>query len=269
MNASGEADGALILLTLEEAALLSTQEARSPCVKLFLVQRMRCGHASVRTMGHESNLTNLTNLQVVSTEAMACQQTWAEGRGRSHCSGRRGQSKGLTSNNRVTSKSGATFQSGAIPRVGWLSPLRQHAEMGRARHENWRNIRCFPGGARRMDRKPRFDLIPFEFLEAVAEVLTHGAVKYGPYNWKRGRKDFFLDAWNHAFVHLQKFKDVGAHAKVNKFEQRPVQWTERAINQEAPAAITPANSWCSDHFPAFRGAPPGMISTACKRRLRR
>ena len=38
-------------------------------------------------------------------------------------------------------------------------------------------------------------------------MLTSGAVKYGPYNWKRGQKDFFLDAWNHAFVHLQKFKE--------------------------------------------------------------
>ena len=79
--------------------------------------------------------------------------------------------------------------------------------MGQFRHENRRNIRRFPGGARRTDRKPRFDLIPFEFLESVAEVLTRAAVKYGPYNWKRGQKDFFLDAWNHAFVHLQKFKE--------------------------------------------------------------
>ena len=65
----------------------------------------------------------------------------------------------------------------------------------------------FSGGARRSDRKPRFDLIPFVFLEAVAEVLTKGAATYGPHNWKRGDKDFFLDAWNHAFVHLQKFKE--------------------------------------------------------------
>jgi hypothetical protein len=65
-------------------------------------------------------------------------------------------------------------------------------------------MRRFPGGARRSDRKPRFDLIPFEFLEAVAQVLTSGTDKYGPYNWKRGQKDFFLDAWNHAFVHLRK-----------------------------------------------------------------
>jgi dATP/dGTP diphosphohydrolase len=74
-------------------------------------------------------------------------------------------------------------------------------------NKNQHNIRRFPGGARRSDRKPRFDLVPFEFLEAVAEVLTSGAGRYGPYNWKRGRKDFFLDAWNHALVHLQKFKE--------------------------------------------------------------
>src|SRR5437870_611111 len=76
--------------------------------------------------------------------------------------------------------------------------------MARVQPDNRRNMRRFPGGAARTDRKPRFDLIPFEFLEAVANVLTSGAVKHGPYNWKRGQKDFFLDAWSHAFVHLQK-----------------------------------------------------------------
>ena len=82
--------------------------------------------------------------------------------------------------------------------------------MARNQPENRRNVRRFVGGARRTDRKPRFDLIPFEFLESVAEVLTLGAARYGPCNWKRGRKDFFLDAWNHAFVHLQKFKEGDA-----------------------------------------------------------
>src|SRR5439155_14372890 len=79
--------------------------------------------------------------------------------------------------------------------------------MGKVRPRSQHTVRRFPGGAGRTDRKPRFDLIPFEFLESIAEVLSAGAVKYGPYNWKRGRKDFFLDAWNHAFVHLQKFKE--------------------------------------------------------------
>src|SRR5260370_28684202 len=72
------------------------------------------------------------------------------------------------------------------------------------------NMARFVGSAKRADKKPRFDLIPFEFLESVAGVLSSGAVKYGPYNWKRGQKDFFLDAWNHAFVHLEKFKEGDA-----------------------------------------------------------
>ena len=79
--------------------------------------------------------------------------------------------------------------------------------MGQVQHGKRRNIRRFPGGARRSDRKPRFDLIPFEFLESIAEALTRGAARFGSYNWKRGQKDFFLDAWNHAFVHLQMFKE--------------------------------------------------------------
>jgi dATP/dGTP diphosphohydrolase len=85
--------------------------------------------------------------------------------------------------------------------------LRQHVGMDQVQHGNRRNIRCFAGDARRTDRKPRFDLIPFEFLESVEKALTHAAARYGPYNWKRGQKDFFLDASNHAFVHLQKFKE--------------------------------------------------------------
>ncbi len=72
------------------------------------------------------------------------------------------------------------------------------------------SVACFAGGAKQRDRKPRFDLIPFEFLESVAGALSSGAIKCGPYNWKRGEKDFFLDAWNHAFVHLQKFKEGDA-----------------------------------------------------------
>lgn len=32
--------------------------------------------------------------------------------------------------------------------------------------------------------KPRMDLLPFEALEAVAEVLTYGAEKYADNNWQ-------------------------------------------------------------------------------------
>lgn len=34
--------------------------------------------------------------------------------------------------------------------------------------------------------KPRMDLIPPEALFALADVLTHGADKYGERNWERG-----------------------------------------------------------------------------------
>ena len=91
-----------------------------------------------------------------------------------------------------------------------------------------------------MDRKPRFDLIPFEFLEAVAEVLTHGAVKYGPYNWKRGRKDFFLEAiamFDHVqrgdphwlsiqFMKSQKVDRVAAAELLESFEDTFMEWLQ-------------------------------------------
>jgi dATP/dGTP diphosphohydrolase len=108
---------------------------------------------------------------------------------------------------RRTPEAAQLSNSEEIARLVWLLPLRQRVGMGQVQHENRHNLRCFNAGARRTDRKPRFDLIPFEFLESVAEVLTEGAVRYGAYNWKRWQKGFFLDAWNHAFVHLQKFKE--------------------------------------------------------------
>lgn len=34
--------------------------------------------------------------------------------------------------------------------------------------------------------KPRYDLIPPEFLEETAQVLAYGAQKYSPHNWSAG-----------------------------------------------------------------------------------
>lgn len=36
--------------------------------------------------------------------------------------------------------------------------------------------------------KPRYDLIPFNALDDVAAVLTYGAAKYAPDNWRRIRE---------------------------------------------------------------------------------
>jgi hypothetical protein len=43
------------------------------------------------------------------------------------------------------------------------------------------------------DGKPRFDLLPPEFLEDTAKVLTFGAMKYQPRNWEKGM------AWGRVF----------------------------------------------------------------------
>jgi len=39
-------------------------------------------------------------------------------------------------------------------------------------------------GIKHDGEKPRMDLLPFEALEAVAEVLTYGARKYAPDAWR-------------------------------------------------------------------------------------
>lgn len=48
-----------------------------------------------------------------------------------------------------------------------------------------------PGEARKSIEsatKPRFDLVPWEAIEEIAEVLTYGAAKYEAHNWARGAR---------------------------------------------------------------------------------
>lgn len=53
--------------------------------------------------------------------------------------------------------------------------------------------------------KPRMSLIDASFLFGMARVLTFGAGKYGPHNWRGGiEMDRLLDA---AFRHLNAFND--------------------------------------------------------------
>lgn len=42
------------------------------------------------------------------------------------------------------------------------------------------------GGIKADLGKPRYDLLPLAGLRAIAEVLTHGAEKYAPHNWRQG-----------------------------------------------------------------------------------
>lgn len=43
-------------------------------------------------------------------------------------------------------------------------------------------------GVKADGEKPRWDLLPFDALEAIAEVMTYGAAKYEDRNWERGMR---------------------------------------------------------------------------------
>lgn len=53
------------------------------------------------------------------------------------------------------------------------------------------------------DDKLRYDLIPLEALEAIAEVFTRGGKKYGDHNWREGFRWGRL--WAAALRHLVAF----------------------------------------------------------------
>ncbi len=65
----------------------------------------------------------------------------------------------------------------------------------------------YASGMKRSERKPRFDLIYSEWLRGVAKVMTVGAIKYEPNNWKLGDRDAAIDAINHLEDHWLKLKD--------------------------------------------------------------
>lgn len=58
--------------------------------------------------------------------------------------------------------------------------------------------------------KPRWSLLPFEALEEVVEVLTSGAKKYAPNNWKYvpDADDRYMDA---AFRHMAQYMQGDKH----------------------------------------------------------
>lgn len=48
-------------------------------------------------------------------------------------------------------------------------------------------VDCQPNSATKYDTdKNRLELLPFEALEEVGWVMTYGAAKYAPHNWRRG-----------------------------------------------------------------------------------
>ena len=54
------------------------------------------------------------------------------------------------------------------------------------------------------DVKLRYSLIPPEVLQELAKILTHGAAKYAPNNWKKCEDTSFY--WDSLFRHLQSHR---------------------------------------------------------------
>lgn len=69
----------------------------------------------------------------------------------------------------------------------------------------------FDTGSRRDTRagKGRFDLIPPEFLQALAELYEAGALKYGDRNWEKGQpvSRYFDSAQRHQNKWVQGWED--------------------------------------------------------------
>jgi len=73
--------------------------------------------------------------------------------------------------------------------------------MARISSPNWREEITPPKpteGLKFDQDKPRYDLIPPEIEEAIAQVLTFGAAKYGERNWQLGMK------WGRPYAALRR-----------------------------------------------------------------
>lgn len=71
----------------------------------------------------------------------------------------------------------------------------------------------FKSGAASSGNVARYDLITVQFLDRLGERLKLGAVKYGPFQYRKGLKDkdFILDRLNHAIRHIRLAQDLIHH----------------------------------------------------------
>lgn len=60
------------------------------------------------------------------------------------------------------------------------------------------NMNLAAGGVKLDDGKLRYDLVPPEMLQALADILTSGAKKYEPRNWEKGMR------WGRVFASLMR-----------------------------------------------------------------
>ena len=62
-------------------------------------------------------------------------------------------------------------------------------------HSKEDNLVVSPEGGKKYDKgKPRYGLLPWRQVDDVVRVLTHGAEKYGDYNWQGVEEQRYKDA---------------------------------------------------------------------------
>jgi hypothetical protein len=68
------------------------------------------------------------------------------------------------------------------------------------------NLHKSESGATSSHVTPRYDLVPREFLQILAQRYTGGADKHGPYNYRKGLRDraFIVNRIGHIHEHLGK-----------------------------------------------------------------
>lgn len=82
-----------------------------------------------------------------------------------------------------------------------VSEIFAQSVMSRIASPNWREERPLPmatEGLKFDQGKARYDLVPPEIEEAIAQVLTFGANKYGDRNWEKGMN------WGRAYAALRR-----------------------------------------------------------------
>lgn len=62
-------------------------------------------------------------------------------------------------------------------------------------------LETFEGNSKRSEKRLRYDLIPREVIDALADRFTIGAEKFGDDNWKSGGYKFFTETKNHLQHH--------------------------------------------------------------------
>lgn len=90
-----------------------------------------------------------------------------------------------------------------------VNPQMSHSQY-QEKYRTQQEIQIFTSGAASSGNVARYDLISLQLLDRLGDRLKLGAVKYGPFQYRKGLKDkaFILDRLNHAIRHIRLAQDL-------------------------------------------------------------